>query len=230
MFGCALFVVLTLIAMLIYPGGTMTDPTTSGYSFFANVLSELGMTETYAGQPNRVSRVLFTTALSLMGAGLVAFFLAFRQFFVASRPGRILSGMGSVSGVVSGICLVGAAFTPIDVQEQWHFALVTCAFGAFAAAAVLYANAIRREPAYPNRYALVFDAFSILLLIYLFLVMLGPPRRAPEGMVLQATAQKLIVCGTVISVMIQSYGAICMLKTPRGEPAQAWPDASGASP
>jgi hypothetical protein len=49
--GCALFVVLTVAAMLAYPGGTATDPTTSGYSFFANVLSELGMTRTYAGQP-----------------------------------------------------------------------------------------------------------------------------------------------------------------------------------
>ena len=228
--GCALFVVLTLVAMLFYPGGTVTDPTASGYSFFANVLSELGMTETHAGQPNTVSRVLFTTALSLTGAGLAAFFLAFRPFFVGSRAARVLSGLGSLSGILSGICLVGAAFTPIDVQKQWHFALVTCGFGAFAAAAVLYANAIRREPAYPDRFALVFDAFGILLLAYLFLVMLGPPRSAPEGMVLQATAQKIIIYAAVISVMVQSHGAIRVIETRRGESAPAWPDASGASP
>lgn len=217
MFGCALFVVLTLIAMLFYPGGTMTDPTTSGYSFFANVLSELGMTETHAGQPNTVSRVLFTVTLSLTGVGMAAFFLAFRQFFVDTRSGRILSGTGSVFGVVCAICLVGAAFTPIDVQAQWHFALVTCAFGAFAAAAVAYANAIRREPTYPDRFALVFDIFSILLLIYLFLVMLGPPRSTPEGMMLQATTQKIIVYAAVISVLVQSNGAVRMLKTRHSE-------------
>ena len=219
MFGCALFVVLTLIAMLFYPGGTETDPSTSGYSFFANVLSELGMTETHAGEPNTVSRVLFTIALSLTGVGLAAFFLAFRQFFVDTRSGRILSGTGSVFGFVCAMCLVGAAFTPINVQAQWHFALVTCAFGAFAVAAVAYANAIRREPAYPNQFALVFDAFSILLLIYLFLVMLGPPRSAPAGMMLQATAQKIIVYAAVISVLVQSNGAIRMLKTRHGESA-----------
>ena len=230
MFGCALFVVLTLIAMLFYPGGTTTDPAASGYSFVANVLSELGMTETYAGQENTVSRVLFTIALSSTGAGLAAFFLAFRQFFVVSRSGRILSGIGSAAGIVCAICLVGAAFTPLDVQEQWHFALVTCAFGVFAAAAVLYANAIRRQPAYPDRFALVFDALSLFLLIYLFLVLLGPPRSTPEGMVLRATSQKIIIYAAVISVIVQSYGAICMLKTRRGGPAQAGPDDSGASP
>jgi hypothetical protein len=31
--------------MLLYPGGTVDDPTVIGYSFFANVLSELGMTK-----------------------------------------------------------------------------------------------------------------------------------------------------------------------------------------
>jgi len=217
MFGCVLFVVLTLIAMLFYPGGTMTDPTASGYSFLINVLSELGMTETRGGQPNTVSMVLFTTALSLTGAGLAAFFLAFRQFFGDSRSGRILSGIGCASGIVCGICLIGAAFTPIDVQKQWHFTLVTCAFGAFAAAAVLYANAIRREADYPNRFALVFDAFSILLFIYLLFVMLGPPRSTPVGMTLQATAQKIIVYAAVISVFVQSRGAIRMLKVRHGE-------------
>ena len=116
--GCVLFVVLTVLAMLFYPDGTVADPTASAYSFFANVLSELGMTETHPGQPNTVSRVLFTTALTLTGAGLAAFFLVFRQFFVGSRTGRVLSRMGSLSGAICGICLVGAAFTPLDVQEQ----------------------------------------------------------------------------------------------------------------
>jgi hypothetical protein len=112
MAGCALFVVLTVAAMLAYPGGTATDPTTSGYSFFANVLSELGMTRTYAGQPNTVSRALITMALSLTGAGLAVFFPAFRQFFTSSRPGRALSAVGSLFGVVSGFSLAGSAFAP----------------------------------------------------------------------------------------------------------------------
>lgn len=33
---CVLFVLLTVVAMLFYPGGPATNPTTSGYSFFTN--------------------------------------------------------------------------------------------------------------------------------------------------------------------------------------------------
>ena len=38
------FLILTGIAMLFYPGGTMTDPHVHGYAFFSNFLSDLGRT------------------------------------------------------------------------------------------------------------------------------------------------------------------------------------------
>jgi hypothetical protein len=40
--NCGLFVVLTVVAMFVYPGGTYTDGTTVGYNFFRNFFSELG--------------------------------------------------------------------------------------------------------------------------------------------------------------------------------------------
>ena len=40
--GIFLFVVLNFISMLIYPGGTIIEPETKGYSFFYNFLSNLG--------------------------------------------------------------------------------------------------------------------------------------------------------------------------------------------
>ena len=41
--GIFLFVVLNFISMLIYPGGTIIEPDTKGYSFFYNFLSNLGV-------------------------------------------------------------------------------------------------------------------------------------------------------------------------------------------
>src|SRR6266487_2457768 len=54
------FFLLTGIAMLLYPGGTMTDPHRHGYAFFSNFLSDLGRTSTPSGQDNLASRLLFT--------------------------------------------------------------------------------------------------------------------------------------------------------------------------
>ena len=70
MSGCAQFVVLTVMAMLFYRGFTVTEPAVCNYSFSANVLSELGMSEIPSGQSNTALRVLFTIALTLASAGL----------------------------------------------------------------------------------------------------------------------------------------------------------------
>ena len=44
-----IFVVLNIIAMLSYPGGTFLDDATTGYSFTRNFLSDLGRTLSYDG-------------------------------------------------------------------------------------------------------------------------------------------------------------------------------------
>jgi hypothetical protein len=207
MVGGVLFVVLSFAAMLFYPGGTLTDPTTSGYSFFTNYFSELGLTWTRARQPNTVSAILFITALTLAGVGLVLFFLAFPRFFSGSRGGKLLSGIGSTLGVVTGICFIGVAFTPANLYLKAHLAFMMWAFRTFAVAVICYTLAIFRERNYANRFGFVFVAFGVLLVLYLFLLTAGPAYDSPKGIAIQATGQKVIVYAMIISMFIQASGA-----------------------
>jgi hypothetical protein len=109
---CILFFLMTALAMLLYPGGTFIDPSTRGYSFFANFFSDLGATRTPSGATNTLSMVLFTSALTIVGFGLAVFFIALTQFFRNSRHGSLLPAVGAFLGVVAGLCFVGVAFTP----------------------------------------------------------------------------------------------------------------------
>ena len=68
------FIVLTVIAMILYPGGLLTDDSTTGYNFFRNFFSDLGRTVNYAGGGQWGSAVLFFIALALGGVGLIYFF------------------------------------------------------------------------------------------------------------------------------------------------------------
>jgi len=47
-------VVLAIVSMLLYPGGTTLDPSPRGYSRWQNFLSDLGMTVAYDHRPNRL--------------------------------------------------------------------------------------------------------------------------------------------------------------------------------
>jgi hypothetical protein len=205
--GCVQFVVLTLVAMLFYPGGTVADPSTRGYSFFTNFFSELGLTRTHSGGPNTVSFMLFFVALTLVGTGLALFFIAFRSFFVGSRAGKVLSAIGTLFGVLSGICFAGVAWTPANLQPTLHGQFVMWAFEAFPVAVILYAVAILFHENYPKRFAVVFIAFAALLVLYLVLMMHGPWFSTSEGLMVQATGQKAIVYASIVTILIQSLGA-----------------------
>jgi hypothetical membrane protein len=207
MICCVQFVVLTLVAMFVYPGGTVADPAARGYAFFRNFFSDLGRTRVPLGTPNTVSALLFFFALALAGLGLVLFFVAMPGFFRHSRPARVLSGAGSILGMVAGLSFVGVACTPANLSPGPHRFFVQVAFLSFFAAVLFYTPTILLTPAYPRRYALVLAAFALLLAGYLWLLFFGPNPTSPQGLVVQAAGQKIIAYATILTALIQAGGA-----------------------
>ncbi|HEY69546.1 MAG TPA: hypothetical protein G4O08_03070 [Anaerolineae bacterium] len=207
-FACIQFLVLTVIAMLAYPGGSISGSPTSRYSFFSNFFSELGMTVTRSGERNTASMVLFVTALTLAGAGLIVFFVAMPQFFRQKRAVFALSWLGSAFGVVSGAAYIGVAFTPADLLRNLHTDFVLAAFRSFLVVVAVYALVIFLNPRFPNGYAAVYLTFALLLAGYIWLLTQGPDLETERGLVIQATGQKLIVYAAIVCTWIQSRGAL----------------------
>jgi hypothetical membrane protein len=143
----------------------------------------------------------------MAGGGLILFFLAFHQFFTRSRSGKVLSGIGSTFGVISGICFVGVALTPANLYLGLHLAVMMWAFRTFTVAVICYTIAIFRERNYPNRFGFIFVAFAVLLFLYVLLLVAGPAYDSPEGIMVQAIGQKIIVYASVTSIFIQASGA-----------------------
>jgi len=209
--SCIQFVALTLLAMPLYPGGTVADETTRGYSFSANFFSDLGRTVAANGSPNTASFVLFVAALALAGIGLVVYFVAAPRWFRPSRWGFALSILGSLFGVVAGICFVGVACTPADLYLGPHARFVVTAFESLLGAAVLYAAVILAGSALPRRYAAVYGLFALLLGGYVALMTHGPGLATAGGVRTQAIGQKVIVYAGILCMCVQSAG---MLRLP----------------
>ena len=203
-FSCGLFVLLTVVAMFTYPGGTFTDPSAIGYNFFRNFFSDLGRVTAPNGQGNRISLILFFAALSIAGISLILFFLAFRNYFKTDRAGKILSLLGTIIGVATGFCFIGIACASYDLFFNLHYQLVIWAFRAYFVAVSIYAFVIFRQDVYPPRYGWIFAAFAIFLAAYIGLLEFGPSVETTQGLVIQATGQKIIVYVSIISAMAQS--------------------------
>lgn len=203
----AQFIVLTIVAMLLYPGGLLTDETTIGYDFFRNFFSDLGRTVSYAGEPQWGSAVLFFIALSGAGLGLIYFFIHAPKLFRGQRVERILAIIGSVFGVVSGICFIGVALTPANLLVRPHILFVQLAFPTFMVVVIFYALAIWRTPFYPNIYAWSYVVFGVLLAAYIYLLFWGPPAGDDIGLMINATGQKIIAYTSLSIMLVQSIGA-----------------------
>lgn len=205
--GSGLYIGLTLIAMLTFPGGMRVDPGAKGYSFFRNFFSELGYLHTRSGAPNTVSALLFFIGLFAAGSGLVLFCLAFPQFFTSIKAARISSLLGSFFGILSGLCFIGVAFTPADIHTGWHITFVLWAFRLFPAAVFCYVFAIFFRPGYPKRYAYLLIGFGMLLVAYILLLEKGPKPSTSSGLIIQVTGQKIIAYASIFSILIQALGA-----------------------
>ena len=72
------FVVLTLAAMFLYPGGSKFEMQSTHYLFLHNYFSDLGGTISYSGLSNLASSALFFVALTCIGTSLIFFSRAWK--------------------------------------------------------------------------------------------------------------------------------------------------------
>ena len=202
--GCAFFVVLTAASMAIYPGGSISEPGSRGYSLSRNFLSDLGQTRTPTGAPNLPSMTLFAGATVLTALALSAFFLGFAGLLRRGTPARRIATAGAVCGGAAAACFLGVAATPWNLFLPVHIGFVLWAFRAFLAAAALDYLACLVARDLPRRFIVFFGFSSAVLLAYMLLLTVGPSPLTPEGSVVQAVAQKCVVYGSVFLVWLES--------------------------
>jgi hypothetical membrane protein len=205
--GFALYGVLNILAMIVYPGGTASDAERTGYSFLDNYFSDLGMVRTYRGEPNTPSCLLFSSALVLIGLMLALFFPLLSTCFPEPLLGKSLRRAGTTAGIASGISCAGIALTPWDRFLTPHLFFAYGLSLSFLAVAAFYSVAIFRNPGYSNVYAVVFIAYFVMLLVFVALMILGPDPESSTGGRILATGQKVCIYSGMICIGLQVVGA-----------------------
>jgi hypothetical protein len=201
--GSISFVLLTIIAMFLFPGGTALDPHNHGYSFFMNPFSDLGQTQA-GGVSNLPSMLLFISAMTIGAMTLSTFFVGVMCCVNGCARSKHLSRAGAVAGIVSGLCFAGVGFTPWDLYLHIHMIFVVWAFRLFLGAVVLNLLALMAMPEVPRRFAYIFAIFAVLLFSYILLLGFGPAFNTEWGIRVHVIGQKLIVYSAILTVLVQS--------------------------
>ncbi len=199
--------VLALAAMLLYPGGTLRDPTTTGYSFSRNFISDLANTVSFGGQPNGRSAALAVASAATVLAAILLATIGFVRLYSAERAARRLARAAGVGGAVACLAVVGVALAPGNRSLALHVLFGQTASGAIGLSALLLALASLRDGRFTKGVPAAWLALAIVVAA-LFLVRWGGPGiTTDEGLVFHVVKQKIVAVVILLIFIYQTRRA-----------------------
>ena len=170
------------------------------------MFSDLGMRYAYSGMSNLVSMWLFSISMGLVGVSIIVFVFAFYSTLNIAEKKNYISRIASIFGVIAGFCFIIVGFTPKDLEWAYisHFLFQYIAFLAIILMGILYSIVIFKDRALLPIYGFVFIGCAFVGLIYLLILY----KIIPVSLIVDVTAQKLVVYVQILTFLIQSYGGL----------------------
>jgi len=162
--GVIQFIVLTAIAMAIYPGG---------YSLFGNFFSQLGCTISSNNHlPSMPSRIIFIITCTITAIVNIPFSLALRTNLVDTKAEKILGWAGTFLAISSSPFLFLVSIFAVDVQFGPHMLATRLFFLLFGLAVIVYTPAFFINKRYNKVIAFygVLVAASAILYMYVLIL------------------------------------------------------------
>ena len=211
--GILLFVILNFISMAVYPGGTIIESDTKGYSFFYNFLSNLGEWTAKNGEDNTVSAYLFNSSMLILALSYFLFYVTFLRIQLKFNRNKILNFLSFSTILISLISFVLVAVFSADnstfdihvffVKVAFRFLLIHCFIQLF----IVYKSKL-------SKIMLVSSSlFCIILLLFIIVMEYGPnPFLDNQSLFIQVFSQKMIVISILIYFFVQLTESISLTK------------------
>ena len=116
-FGATQFLVCCLVAIFMYPGGTIVDKKTNGYSLSENYVSDLGREVSLSRESNRSGSRIFNGSLVLFGICTLPFFF-FMPTHAYDKVGWLTTA--GICGAIACLALMIMGTNPCDTSPVTH--------------------------------------------------------------------------------------------------------------
>ncbi|HVW62931.1 MAG TPA: hypothetical protein VHC48_22925 [Puia sp.] len=116
--GTVLFIILYIVAALLYPGGSQADPHSAHFSWQHNYWCNLLNKDALNGQPN-TARPIALAAMGILAATLILFWYRFPGYMGFGRTGRLTM---QIAGILS------MTFALL-IASSWHDTVINISGG-----------------------------------------------------------------------------------------------------
>ena len=114
-FGCVLFVILYVVAALLYPGGSGIDKTSVGYNWMENYWCNLLNNKAINGQ-NNTAKPVAMTAMVVLCVSLSLFWILFPVIVQLKKYHRLIIQIGGAASMIAAFLLLTNADHDIAVN------------------------------------------------------------------------------------------------------------------
>ena len=188
--GGTLFVIITFVNMVVYPGG---------YSFFENYFSELGLLDV-GPYSNLLGYILFSAACTTAAVCSVPFWLSVRTEFTSPTSLRYTAYLGTILGLIAAPNLSALAIFAADAFLWEHIITTLSFFLLYTIAILVYSVAILMNKEYDNLYSVV--GFAVATVVFGHIFIIGT-----------ALMQKLAVYSLILWSAVQGYAIMQKMNT-----------------
>ena len=206
-FGPVQYVIFTIIAMIFYAGGTIVNPLSLGYYFWGNFFSDLGRVTALSGASNVISFTIFTITALILSFSFIPFAFALPTFFKNDKKQYLAARIGSITCLISIFFLIATILTPWDIFSTTHLMFANLFNITGAIGVIFFAVAVLYNKNYPNIYAFTYGVLLIIAIVYTVVLVVLPKSITPEGLIIQASMQKISQYSFLFCFLIQGYGA-----------------------
>ena len=180
--------------MLTYPGGTIFEPGTKGYSFFYNFLSNLGESTAKNGEDNIVSAYLFNSSMLTLALSYFLFYVSYLRIQLKFNRNKILNFFSFSTIIISLVSFVLVGVFSADnstfdihvffVKVAFRLLLIHCFIQLF----IVYKSKLSKGMLVSS------SIFCFILLLFIIVMEYGPnPFLDNRSLLIQVSSQKMIV-------------------------------------
>ena len=195
------------VSIMLYPGGTVLDESTLGYSFTHNFLSDLGSTVAFNYRNNAAGALLFAAGFIIGVSVLACSFTGVVRLLSKKLGARLFARLAAAGGAVVCLGFLGAALTPLDRAFRLHRASSIVAFYSFPVATTLLALATTRDRRFRARATIGWMTLTVILVGFIVVARLGPNTATERGLVTQVITQKIMAVTVLVVLWVESREA-----------------------
>ena len=206
-YGLVVALLASAAAIMLYPGGTLLDESTRGYSFTHNFVSDLGSTVAFNYAHNAAGALLFAAGF-IIGAFVLACSLIGVVRLLSTTPGaRLFVRLAAAGGVLVCLGFLGVALAPLDRAFQLHHVSSLVAIHSFPVATALLAFATIRDRRFRARAAIGWITLTFVLVGVIVVGHLGPNIATERGLMTQVITQKIMAVTVIVVLWLESLEA-----------------------